>query len=389
MRYWNLSSKVEEVESEEPLKTRAFQPFTTFKKSSHGAYKAIMVKVGVLLTGTIFVSSILIFNAQAQEVSRLGLNTTLRTFGEDIKSVQEMAVGRMRVPLQWQLVRIRPGKYDWSTVDRFLKAAQMRNIEVLFTIRTTFREESKKNRYQRDRIQSSPTTVEKEEWVRFVGALATRYRSQGVNYEIENEVNADAFWKGTLEEYLELLKTGYDVIKKVDPQARVLPSAMACGIVRNFQLDSVQQEAWKWHDGWLQPILSTRKFDVVNIHNYYFPSDIVANGLTFRSYLEHVRDLMKKSGVGDRPLWITETGYVSSPADASGRMDHGSPEKQAKWLTEAYEQAFEFGVERVYWLLLRDRNEPYFGSMGLVDAKANPRPAWYAFGQFMKGKEGR
>jgi hypothetical protein len=250
------------------------------------------------------------------------------------------------------------------------------------------------SRYQKDRLQTFSTKVfstkvEKEEWIPFVEALATRYRGQGVNYEIENEVNGDAFWKGTLEEYLELLKTGYDVIKKVDPQAKLLPSAMGCGIVRHFQSDSVEQEAWKWHDGWLQPILSTKKFDVVNIHDYYFPSDIVANGLTFRSYLEHIRDLMKKSGVGDRPIWITEMGYVSSPADASGRLDHGSPEKQAEWLTEAYQQAFEFGVERIYWLLLRDRNEPYFGSMGLADAKGNPRPAWNAFGQFMKGKEGK
>jgi hypothetical protein len=54
---------------------------------------------------------------------------------------------------------------------------------------------------------------------------------------------------------------------------------------------------------------------VVNIHNYYFPSEIVANGLTFGSYLEHIRDLMKRSGLGDRPIWITETGFVSKPTE--------------------------------------------------------------------------
>ena len=86
---------------------------------------------------------------------------------------------------------------------------------------------------------------------------------------------------------------------------------MGCGIVRSLQLESGSEKAWKWHDSWLQPILSTKKFDVVNVHNYYFPSDIVANGVTFRSYLEHIRDLMKKSGLGDRPIWITETGFVS------------------------------------------------------------------------------
>ena len=345
----------------------------------------MMAAVGILLISLMLVSLPSIFNAHAEEARRLGLNTTLRAFGEDMKSMQELGVSTMRVPLQWQLVRIHPGKYDWSTVDRLVEAAHQKKIELLFTIRTTFREATQK--HKRGVIQTTTASMDKKEWVHFVEALTTRYRGQGVHYEIENEVNGEVFWKGTLEEYLELLKAGYDVIKKNDPQAKVLPSAMGCGIVRHFQWDSVRQDAWKWHDSWLQPILSTKKFDVMSVHNYYFPSDIVANGLTFRTYLEHIHDLMKKSGLGDRPIWITETGYVSSPTEAGGRMDHGSPEKQAQWLREAYEQAFEFGAERICWLLLRDRNEPYFGSMGLADAKGNPRPAWNAFHEFVKGKQ--
>ena len=345
-----------------------------------------MARMSALLIGMTLFFSVLTFSAQAQEARRLGLNTTLRTFGEEIKSIQELGVGIIRVPLQWQLVKIRPGEYDWSAIDRLVKAAQTKQIDILFTIRTTFREETKKHKRQRGVTQIEHPSVDMKEWIHFVGILANRYQGQRVCYEIENEVNGEAFWKGTLEEYLELLKSGYDAIKKIDPQAKVLSSAMGCGIVRNFQSELVRSEAWKWHDSWLQPILSTKKFDVVNVHNYYFPSDIVANGLTFRSYLEHIHDLMKKSGLGDRPIWITETGYVSSPADAGGRLDLGSPEKQAKWLTEAYEQAFEFGVQRIYWLLVRDRNEPYFGSMGLADAKGNPRPAWNAFHEFVKGK---
>jgi hypothetical protein len=345
--------------------------------------------MSTLLIDMMLLSSILVFNTHSQETRPLGVNTTLRTFGEEIKYIQELGVGTIRVPLQWQLVKIRPGEYDWSAIDRLLKVAQMKQIEVLFTIRTTFREETKKHKPKKGAIQTEHQSVDMKEWVYFVETLANRFRGQRVCYEIENEVNGETFWKGSLEEYLELLKTGYDVIKKVDPKAKVLPSAMGCGIVRNFQGDTTKYEAWKWHDRWLQPILSTKKFDVVNVHDYYFPSDIVANGLTFRRYLEHIDELMKKSGLGDRPIWVTETGYVSSPAGASGRMDNGSYEKQAKWLTEAYQQAFEFGVERIYWFLLRDRNEPYFGSMGLADAKGNPRPAWDALYQFRMGKEGK
>jgi hypothetical protein len=348
-----------------------------------------MLRMGTLLIGVMLLSFMLTFNAHSLGARRLGLNTTLRTFGEEIKYIQELGVGSIRIPLQWQFIKIRPGEYDWSTIDRLLKAAQTKQIEVLFTIRTTFRDQTQKHKPRRGVIQTNPPSVDGKEWVHFVETLANRYRGQEVHYEIENEVNEEGIWRGTLEEYLDLLKAGYDAIKKADPVAKVLPSAMACGIVRNLQLESGGEKAWRWHDSWLQPILSTKKFDVVNVHDYYFPSDIVANSLTFRSYLEHIRDLMNKSGLRDCPIWITETGFVSVPTVTSGRTDNGSCEKQAQWLREAYQQAFESGVERICWLLLRDQKEPYFGSMGLSDAKGNPRPAWNALRQFMTEKEGK
>jgi len=334
--------------------------------------------------GMVLLSSILALPAYAQGGSRLGINTTFRTLREEIKSIEELGVGTIRVPLHWQLVKIQKGKYDWSTVDRLLKVIQAKQLEVLFTIRTNFPKEAQEHKRKRGAIEINPESLDKKEWVYFVETLANRYRGQRVSYEVENEVNEVTFWKGTLEQYVELLKVGYDVIKKADPKAKVLPSAMRCGIVQNSQSGWVGEKAWRWHDGWLKPIFSTKKFDVVNVHNYYFPSKITANGLTFRSYLQHIRDLMKESGLGDRPIWITETGFVSLPTDASGRMDDGSHEKQAVWLREACQQAFEFGAERIYWLLLRDQKEAYFGSMGLEDAKGDPRPSWNAFRQFAK-----
>jgi hypothetical protein len=347
-------------------------------------------RISVLLTGLMLLSSVLPLSAPAQEARRLGVNTTLRTYEQDTKSLKDLGVGAIRVPLQWQFIKIRPGEYDWSDVDRILKAAQTKQIDVLFIIRTTFQQTRLKRMPKRGVIEVNPInpkSMNMKEWVHFVEILANRYQGQGVNYEVENEVNETASWRGTLEEYLELLKTGYDAIKKADPKAKVLPSAMGCGMTRSLQLGSGGQKTWKWHDSWLEPILSTKKLDVVSVHNYYFPSEIVANGLTFRSYLEHIRDIMKKSGSGNFPIWITETGFVSLPADVGGRTDKGSYEKQAQWLTEAYQQAFEFGVERVYWSLLHDRKEPYFGSMGLADAKGDRRPAWNALSQLGVGKE--
>lgn len=342
---------------------------------------------GVLLTSLMLFLFVLTFNASAQQVRRIGINTTLRTYEEEWKYLNELGVGAIRVLLQWQFIKLRPGEYDWSDVDRLLKAARAKQIEVLFCIRTHFQQGRPKRWSKRGRIEINPPPMDTKEWVRFVEILANRYRGQGINYELEDEVNETGSWKGTLEEYIDLLKAGYDAIKRADPNAKVLPSAMGCGIMRNLPLGSGSQKTWKWHDAWLKPILSTKKFDVVSVHDYYFPSEIVANGLTFRSYLEHTRDMMNQSGTGSLPIWITETGFVSLSAEAGGRTDKGSPEKQAKWLTEAYQQAFGLGVERVYWSLLRDRKETYFGSMGLADAKGDRRSAWNALSQLGTGKE--
>lgn len=58
-----------------------------------------------------------------------------------------------------------------------------------------------------------------------------------------------------------------------------------CGLVRNFPSEAAQNEMRRRQDSWLRPILFTKAFDAVAVHDYYFPSDIVANGFTFRSYL--------------------------------------------------------------------------------------------------------
>lgn len=295
-----------------------------------------------------------------------------------MKDIHKLGVGILRVPLQWKVVEPQPGKFDWSKTDRIVEGVYPKKVEILFTLRSISSWGTKKRTQGRGIYHSGSAPTDMRQWNEFVTELANRYKGRGVYYEIENEVNGQTFWDGTQEEYVELLKESYRSIKSADPQTKVLSSAMGCGIVRNFPTGNVQNEMQKRHDGWLKAILSTKAFDVISVHDYYFPSEIVANGFTFRSYLEHIRDLMKEAGAGDHPIWITETGYVSRPTDAGARVDNGSPEKQAKWLEEAYQQAFSFGVERVFWLLLRDHAEAYFGSMGLADAQGKSRPSWDA-----------
>jgi Glycosyl hydrolases family 39 len=310
-----------------------------------------------------------------------GLNTwQLHSFLENIKNMQDLGAATARIDLPWQLVEPEKNKFSWSRTDAVIDAAQANHIEILFTMRSISTWATKIQAGSTDLYHNASSPKDINDWINFLNAFAGRYKGRGISYEIENEVNMKNFWAGSLEEYIKLLKASYVVIKRNDPNAKVLPSAMGCLVVFNLVSAEEQNKANKRNDDWLLPILSTKAFDVVSVHDYYFPSDINANGWTFTSYLKHIQDLMEESGVGTKPVWVTEAGYVSLSTKAGNRTDKGTPEKQAEWLTLSYTQAIESDVERIFWLFVKDGrgNAGYFDSMGLSDLNGAHRSSWDA-----------
>jgi len=322
---------------------------------------------------------------RAQDNNPKGLNVwTLRSLPDNLKYVQDLGVNIIRVEVPWEQVEPNPNQFDWTKVDSVVETARANHIQVLFTLRSVSSWGTKVQAQPQDLLHHASLPKSMADWERFARSLVARFKGQGVSYEIENEVNAN-FWAGSREDYLELLQASYRVIKSEDPEARVLSSAMACGILFDQKTPMAQGRFRESSDEWLRPILATHAFDVVSVHDYYFPSGPPVNGWTFSSYLRHTAALMEQAGVKGRPIWITETGYLSRPVRAGSRIDGGSPDKQAAWLTEAYRQAKEFGVERTFWLFLRDTGNPgYFDAMGLMDVQNAPRPAWRAYQSIAK-----
>lgn len=306
----------------------------------------------------------------------IAINTTPKTVIRDLSYNPELNFSMIRIPIKWDAVEVSRGKFNWRQMDKLINKSNAKNTGVLLNLRCISKwgavEETKKSVI----YHSASPPRDYRDWENFLEKLVTRYKGRNVHYEIDNEVNAVSFWTGTLDEYLELLKRSYTVIKRHDPEAVVLHSGMACGVVRNLKKNRKKPIALERHDPWLAAILATKAFDAVNVHNYYFPSDVRANGLTFQSYMQNILSLMRQAGVAHKPIWITEAGYISTRTNASGRWDPGTPENQAKWFREAYNYSLGIGVEKYFWLITKDRQEPYFGSMGLADKNGNPRPAW-------------
>lgn len=335
----------------------------------------------------------------AESVGRLGLNVSLQSFKEEALQAQQLGIGTIRVNVPWQEIAPKevvddqhrgeedvtgpadeqPGEFNWSALDRLVDAAHQYRMEIVLTVRSISSWGTKNMAQGRGVERSSSAPALMRHWTFFLSSLAKRYKGQGVCYEIENEVGNKMFWDGTQEEYSALLKASYDAIKYVDEAAQVLAAAVDCGIARHLTTPAAQQEFRVHLDSWWRAILSTKAFDIVSIHDYYYPGNgAEVNGFTFRGYLQHVLQLMKEAHVEALPVWITAAGFVSSPAQISGRTDSGSADKQAQWLKEAYAQAFDAGVERIFWVLLNDQSRTYFGAMGLNDPEGKHRSAWTA-----------
>ncbi|HNY35737.1 MAG TPA: hypothetical protein PLD14_02940 [Candidatus Pacearchaeota archaeon] len=74
------------------------------------------------------------------------------------------------------------------------------------------------------------TYEEMEEWETFVQETVRNNKDRVYYWEVWNEPDIDMFRYGTPEEYLNLLKTTYTIIKKENPQAKIIATLDAVGL---------------------------------------------------------------------------------------------------------------------------------------------------------------
>ncbi|MFR6034031.1 MAG: GH39 family glycosyl hydrolase [Bacilli bacterium] len=123
-----------------------------------------------------------------------------------------------------------------------------------------------------------------------------RYKDRIKAWEIYNEPNLKSFWGDNPNpaEYAKLLERAYKAIKSIDPKLKVLYAGVS-GVPIDYIEKTFEAGASKY-------------FDIMNIHPYQhsnpeekLPEEIKA-----------LKELMKKYGISEKPIWITEVGYSSA-----------------------------------------------------------------------------
>ena len=131
-----------------------------------------------------------------------------------------------------------------------------------------------------------------------------RYGDMVRVWEIWNEMDQmyDSDGKVSAKEYIPLLKTSYEVIKKENPSNTVLLGAI--GNIKESYFDDLLKYG------------AADYFDVANLH-YYSAREIPESIIPF---YKSASNILSKFGV-NKPIWLTETGYSSYSESEDGAPD--------------------------------------------------------------------
>lgn len=167
-------------------------------------------------------------------------------------------------------------------------------------------------------------------------------------YEVWNEVDLPAFWVGTANEYAAYLKAASLALRRGDPGATILISAMA-------------QDPNEYHRAILENDVQGY-FDAYNYHSY---GDWPAQYDGARKRIE----LMNEFGIGDVPVWLTETGEwidAESPHDLPRPVSRRACRHMLKTWTECAAAGVQRTFIFLWWYYMNGK------CASILDADNNP-----------------
>ncbi len=239
--------------------------------------------------------------------------------------------------VHWPQVEIEKNRWDWRILDREVDLAEKHHVNLLMPFGFTPDWASAgpiqpaMGRFHSGghaRGEVVGDIADLEDWRNYVRTQALRYKGRILYYEIWNEPNLpENRIIGTPERMLTLAKEAYETLKQVDPNIKVISPS------------PVNPDGVDWLDRYLE-LGGGRYADIIGYHFY-----TRTRPESMLKLILPVKDVMRKHGVGDKPLWNTESGWIRNP-----RTDHIDPVQQAPgWAARAYILNWAAGVQRFYW----------------------------------------
>jgi hypothetical protein len=298
---------------------------------------------------------------------------------DELARLGDAGVGTLPVNFAWGSVQSGPyAPYDWRHYDPVVRGAAENGIRVLATVYST-------PSWVASPPEIPPLGSNLPAFEDFARAAVERYGTDGTfweqhpgvpklpitDWQLWNEPNSPLFWKPRPDagEYLTLLWAFNTAVNDADPQARILLGGLFPAPAGGIPLDQFLLAIYAGGGRQL--------FDAVAVHPYAgTPEEAIDR-------VEQEREVMRRFGDADKPIWITEVGWASGGQPSGVTV---GPDRQAEYLTKTFELASDarerLGLRGVVWFALRDTPGPLWpGHCGLFTVEGDPKPAWEAFAQ--------
>lgn len=207
---------------------------------------------------------------------------------EMFKVTREIGVRHMRTDLDWDQVSPSPGHWDFSRWQRVVELAEEHNVAMTAILGGNIP------------TRTSPPFRHLDAFLAYVERSAKTFKGRIVHWEVINEANLQQFWKEKVDakDYATLLKATAPILRKIDPENRILFTGLA-GTSPTFIRTALDHGA-------------AEAFDIMNIHPYQWQD---YPEVKLYRQIKEVRELLDRNGAADKEIWITEIGYSTAPDD--------------------------------------------------------------------------
>ena len=231
------------------------------------------------------------------------------------------------VVFSWADIEPEPNYLYWEVPDAALRAAEFYGLDLVARL-------DQPPAWALD--SAGPTPWQLDAYANFARRVADRYGSRLAGVILWNEPNLSLEWNDQppgAAAYVDLLKAAYPAVKAAAPDLPVLLAGLA----------STEGEGdWAVNDlDYLQALYAAGAgdyFDVLTAHPYGFgrpPDDPPEKYRPNFRRLELYRAIMEANGDGDKPVWVTEMGWLAWTADSRHDWQVVTPAAQADYILRA------------------------------------------------------
>lgn len=310
----------------------------------------------------------------------------------DYEDMAKIGVGWIRIiwadaAFVWGNIEKTPGTYDFSLQDEFVKKMQSYGFNI-FPVIWPYAQWDQQNCYNESCLVNKDDVFmnqlgisrcnpcDETAYLNFIRAMVERYDDDGVDdmpgleypikyYEFVNEpfLNigveekkdaTEMHYKGTPEEFVELMNMTYDAMKEAYADVMVVHAG-----INSLDYDYITFDFWKVVYG------QKAKFDVANVHSI--------NQGSYSLFSADLIDFLDDYYLEVPSFWIGEV-------EIAGQDDYYDEDKQAIDFVKGYVRAFANGAEKIIYNIWYDPgSSEKFMNAAVIRVDHTEKPLYYAF----------